>query len=144
LVIRWRNSFLDLDAEPEEGKPAEVAAALDALTDAEKKAQDAESEAVQVFEMAEKAEKNAGEVMAAAGPGADKETISNIEKTMEESERAKTQADKAKRKAARAQAKAEDAARQVEILGVKPPEEKDSPEESSAVTKVEENAVKKE
>ena len=135
---------IDLDAEPEEGKPAEVAAALDAVTDAEKKAQDAESEAVQVLEMAEKAEKNASEVMAAADPGADKETISNIEKTMEESERAKTQADKAKRRAARAQAKAEDAARQVENLGIKPPEEKDSPEESSAVTKVEENAVKKE
>jgi amino acid transporter len=135
---------IDLDAEPEEGKPAEVAAALDAVTDAEKKAQDAEREAVQVLEMAEKAEKNASEVIAAAGPGADKETISNIEKTMEESERAKTQADKAKRKAAKAQAKAEDAAREVEMLGVKFPEEKDQPEKFSKVTKAEKSAIKEE
>ena len=135
---------IDLDAEPEEGKPAEVASALDAVTDAEKKAQDAEREAVQVLEMAEKAEKNASEVMAAAGPGADKETISNIEKAMEESERAKPQADKAKRRAARARAKAEDAALEVEMLGTKPPEEIDKPGESSAKTKAGKSSVKEE
>jgi len=135
---------IDLDAEPEEGKPAEVASALDALTDAEKKARGAKKEAAEALEAAEKAENKVSEMIAAARPGADRETMTRIEKATETAERAKNQADKAKRKAAKTQAKAEDTARQVEILGVKPPEEKDSPEELSTVTKVEENAVKKE
>jgi amino acid transporter len=135
---------IDLDAEPEEGKPAEVASALDALTDAEKKARDAKKEAAEALEAAEKAENKVSEMIAAARPGADRETMTRIEKATKTAERAKNQADKAKRKAAKTQAKAEDTARQVEILGVKPPEEKDSLEESSTVTKAEEIAVKKE
>jgi len=128
---------IDLDAEPEEGKPAEVASALDALTDAEKKARDSKKEAAEALEAAEKAENKVSEMIADARPGADRETMTRIEKATETAERAKNQADKAKRKAAKTQAKAEDTARQVEILGVKPPEEKDSHEESSTVTKVE-------
>ena len=116
---------IDLDAEPEEGKPAEVAAALDALTEAEKKARDAKKEAAEALEAAEKAENKVTEMVAAAGPGADRETMTQIEKATEAAERAKNQADKAKRKAAKAQAKAEDGAREAEMLGVKPPEEKD-------------------
>jgi hypothetical protein len=121
---------IDLDAEPEEGKPAEVAAALDAFTDTEKKAMDAKKEAVETLEALESAEKKVSEMMAAAGPGADRETMTHIESAMDAAERAKKQADKAKRKAAKAQAKAEDTARQVETLGVKPIEQKDTSEES--------------
>ena len=134
---------IDLDAEPEEGKPAEVAAALDAFTDAEKKAQDTKKEAAETLEAVEKAEKKASEMMAAAGPGADRETMTQITSAVEAAERAKKQLDKAKRKAAKAQAKAEDTAREVEMLGVKSSEEKDSPEESSTETKAEENTLKR-
>ena len=118
---------IDLDAEPEEGKPAEVASALDALTDAEKKTRDAKKEAAEALEAAEKAENKVSEMIATARPGADRETMTRIEKATEAAEQAKNQADKAKRRSVKAQAKAEDTARQVEILGVKPPEEKDSP-----------------
>lgn len=135
---------IDLDAEPEEGKPAEVASALDALTDAEKKTRDAKKEAAEALEAAEKAENKVSEMIAAARPGADRETMTRIEKATEAAEQAKNQADKAKRRSVKAQAKAEDTVRQVEILGVKPPEEKDSHEESSTVTKAEEISVKKE
>jgi hypothetical protein len=45
---------IDLDAEPEEGKQAEVAAALDALADTEEKARKAEKAATEVTEQAEK------------------------------------------------------------------------------------------
>ena len=135
---------IDLDAEPEEGKPAEVASALDALADAEKKARDSKKEAADEFVTAEYDDNKVSEMIADARPGADRETMTRIEKATETAERAKNQADKAKRKAAKTQAKAEDTARQVEMLGVKPSEEKDSPEESSTETKAEENAVKKE
>jgi hypothetical protein len=125
---------IDLDAEPEEGKPAEVAAALDALTDAEKKAQDAEKEAVQALEAAEKAENKVREMVAAAGPGADRETMTHIEKATEAAEQAKTQADKAKRKAAKARAKAEDAAKEAQALDIKFSEDRDDESSNSTST----------
>lgn len=107
---------IDLDAEPEEGKPAEVAATLDALTDAEKKARDAKKDAAAALEGAEKAEEKVDEMVAAAGPGADRETMIEIEAAVEAAERAKDSAEKAKRKAAKAQAKADDAAKDAETL----------------------------
>jgi amino acid transporter len=125
---------IDLEAEPEEGKPAEVAAVLDELADAQKKAREAEKEAIQGLETAKEAERKASEMMAAAGPGADKETMSDIEKAMEEAERAKAQADKASRRAAKAKAKAEDAEKEAQALGVKPSQGRDEDSSNSTST----------
>ena len=116
---------IDLDAEPEEGKPAEVAAALDALTDAQKKAREAEKSATNG---AEQEEKKRSALEDAVSSGADEQTVSKIEK---EVKAAQEEARKLSRRAAKAQAKVEDAARQAEMLGAKSPEDKDSPKESS-------------
>ena len=116
---------IDLDAEPEEGKPAEVAAALDALTDAQKKAREAEKAAT---EGAKQEEKKQSALEDAVSSGADEQTVSKIEK---EAKAAQEEARKLSRRAAKAQAKAEDAAREVELLGATSPEDKDKPKESS-------------
>jgi len=107
---------IDLDAEPEEGKAGEIAAALDALDNARKKAIEMEKEAEKA---AEEAEEKLREIQAAATSGADEQTMAKIEAAVLE---AKARASKAARRAAKALAKAEDAARAVEALGAKPEE----------------------
>jgi amino acid transporter len=107
---------IDLDAEPEEGRAGEIAAALDTLADAEKKAKGAEKEAA---EAAEKAAQILGEVAEAASSGADEARIAKLEAASKE---AQEKAGKTARRAAKASAKAEDAARAVEALGAKPHE----------------------
>jgi hypothetical protein len=107
---------IDLDAEPEEGRAGEIAAALDALADAEKEAKGAEKEA---GEAAEKAEQILGEMAEAASSGADEATMAKLGAASKE---AQEKAGKVARRAAKASAKAEDAARAVEALGAKPHE----------------------
>lgn len=102
---------IDLDAEPEEGKAGEIAAALDALEDARSKAREAEKEAAKA---AEEVEERLRDMQEAAASGANKETMAKIEAgTLEAKERAR----KATRRAAKSMAKAENAARAVEALG---------------------------
>jgi hypothetical protein len=115
---------IELDAEPEEGKAGEVAAALDAFTDAEKSAQLGEKEAA---EAAEEAETRLREIRTAAAAGADDEEISKIESAALE---ARERANKAARQAAKALAKMEDAARTLEALGVKPAQVSEESSES--------------
>jgi len=107
---------IDLDAEPEEGRAGEIAAVLDALADAEKKAKGAEKEAA---EAAEKAEQIMREIAEAASSGADAATMAELEAASKE---AQEEAGKMARRAAKASAKAEGAARAVEALGAKPHE----------------------
>jgi amino acid transporter len=105
---------IDLDAEPDEGKAGEVAAALDAFADREKRALQVEKEAA---EAAEEAERRLREIRAVAAAGGSDEEISKIEvAALEARERATTAA----RRAAKAMAKLEEAARELEALGVKP------------------------
>ncbi len=101
-----------LDAEPEEGTAGEMAAAMDALADAEKKAVEAEKEASRTREIAETA-------------GAKLLELENNTQHTEEDVRTKLkaaavnaekEADKAFRKAAKARAKVEDAAKIVKDL----------------------------
>lgn len=115
---------IDLDAEPEEGKAAEMAQASDALEDAGKKAQVAEKEAEKAIETAEKAKEKA-ENMEADADGVNEEIKVKAEKTASDAEK---QADKMSRKAAKATAKVETAAREAEAAGVLPEEPK--PKES--------------
>jgi amino acid transporter len=107
---------IDLDAEPEEGKAGETAAALDALADAEKKAKEAKKDAA---EAAGQAEKKMQQMHDAVADGVDEEVMAKIGTDAQE---AKEQASKTARRAAKARAKAEDAARTVEALGAKPVE----------------------
>jgi len=107
---------VDLDAEPEEGKAGETAAALDALADAEKRAKDAEKDAA---EAAQKADEKLHEMRDAALSGTDQATLA---KTSSAAKEAREEATRAARRAAKALAKAEQAARTVEALDVGPVE----------------------
>jgi amino acid transporter len=115
---------IDLDAEPEEGIVGEMAAALDVLADAEKRAQQAEKEASKATEQAEA---KLREIRAAAASGASEEELSGIEAAALE---AKERASKAARRAAKAFAKLEDAARTAEALGAKPAQVSEESSES--------------
>lgn len=104
---------MDLDAEPEEGKAGETAAALDALADAEKRAKDAEKDAA---ETAQKADEKLNKMRDAALSGADQATMA---KTSSAAKEAREEATRVARRAANALAKAEQAARTAEALDVK-------------------------
>jgi amino acid transporter len=115
---------IELDAEPDEGIAGEIAAALDTLANAEKKARKTEKEAVAAKE---ESEKWLREIQAATESGAKQEELSKIEAAALEAEE---RASKATRRAAKAMAKLEDAARTVEALGAKPPEVDKEPGET--------------
>jgi hypothetical protein len=91
---------IDLDAEPEEGKQAEVAAALDALADTEEKARKAEKAATEVTEQVEK---KLSVLEDAVSSGSDGQTVSELEK---EAKAAQEEARKLSRRAAKTQTKA--------------------------------------
>jgi amino acid transporter len=111
---------IDLDADPEEGKAAEMAVALDALADEKEKTEKAERDAIEAAKALAEAEKTLSSAQAAAGPGADREAMGRIEKAIEQVEEARARAEKAARRAAKARAKAEDMARDAEALGARP------------------------
>jgi amino acid transporter len=108
---------IELEAEPEEGKAAEIAAAADALSDAEKRLQAAEKDAATAAAEAEAArekllhqsESKAGEAQVDG---------SEIDALKLELKTAEKQVEKAARRSAKARAKAEGAAKAVEALGV--------------------------
>jgi len=102
---------IELDAEPEEGKAGETAAALDTLADAEKKAREAEEKAAKAALSAEEKRK---EMRKAAASGVSEEDLSRIETAALE---AKMEADKAAKRAAKALAKLRDAAQEAKALG---------------------------
>ncbi|MCP4577217.1 MAG: amino acid permease [Deltaproteobacteria bacterium] len=95
---------IDLDAEPEEGKHGEVAAALDALTAAGKKAGQLEKEATEAREKAEEAESHLQRAMEEARPGIDREEMAKIETSVEAAREAVNEAHKVERKLAKARA----------------------------------------
>jgi amino acid transporter len=107
---------IELEAEPEEGKAAEIAAAADALSDAEKRLQAAEKDAATAAAEAEAArekllhqsESEAGEAQVDG---------SEIDALKSELKTAEKQVEKAARRSAKARAKAEGAAKAVEALG---------------------------
>ncbi|MGD9238542.1 MAG: amino acid permease [Desulfobacterales bacterium] len=110
---------IELEAEPEEGKAAEIAAALDALTDAEKKVQEAQKDTEAAQKTAITASEKLLEQIKAEAANSDKveSEIDGLQAAYKEAEK---QAEKAARRFAKARAKAETASRVVEDLGVKP------------------------
>ena len=108
---------IELDADPEEGTAGEMAAALDALSDAEMKFRDKEKEAAEALE---KLEEKLDKSRAAREAGDDRETQAKINDEVKE---AQDQIEMAGRRVAKAKAKAKNAANEVEKLGGKPPKE---------------------
>jgi amino acid transporter len=107
---------IELEAEPETGKAAEIAAAMDVRTDAEKQAKAAEKDAEEaqksVFDAQEKLNQ-AKEKAAASEINAT--TIAELEAALKQAEK---QAQKAARRSAKAKAKAEAAAETLKDMGV--------------------------
>lgn len=101
-----------LDAEPEEGTAGDMAVAMDALADAEKKAVEAEKEAAKTREIAEKA----GAKLLELGKNTRHTEEDLRTKLKTAADNAEKEADKAFRKAAKARAKVEEAAKIVKEL----------------------------
>lgn len=101
---------IDLDAEPEEGAAGQLAAAMDALREAELQADKTEKELLRARKNVESL-KTELEAEKAQNPS---ETLSELEKSLTQAEQ---QAEKAFRKAAKARAKSDDAAQMVQKLG---------------------------
>ncbi|MEE9549958.1 MAG: amino acid permease [Candidatus Binatia bacterium] len=107
---------IDISAEPDEGKPAEIAEVLDAAVDTENKAVEREKEAARLAKIAEE---KLREVKAASVSGADKDKKKEAEAALREAEGL---AHESARKADEARAQAQSAAKEREGLEVKPAE----------------------
>jgi hypothetical protein len=116
VVLVLAGEDIDLDAEPEQGKASEMAAAVDAATDSRKKALEKEKVAEKA---ADEADKKLRKAEAAASTGKDPKDLQEL-KT--DADAAARQAQQAARKAAKAAVKAEDAAREAKASGAQLPD----------------------
>jgi hypothetical protein len=116
---------IDLDAEPEEGRPQEIAEALDALEEALKRSHETEKNAEKAAKAALEAQKKLAGIIEGAGPGVSREIMGRIEKAAEAADMAKKKAETAAMKAAGAQAKAQQVADEAEAVGVSPKKKDD-------------------
>ena len=122
VVLVLAAEDIDLDAEPEEGIAGEMAAALDELSDAEKKALKAEK-------VAEKASRVLDEKLGSLAKAEASETDEGkIKEARNEAFKAEAEAEKASRKAAKAEVKAQQAAKDAEELGANLPEKESTDE----------------
>ena len=113
---------IDLDAEPEDGIAAEMAALRDALDEANKKLKEAEKDADKARQIADAAKENLLAFKQDETLTENQEELSRLEA---ETQKAETEAEKAFRKAAKAKAKALDAEKNAEAAGVTIAAEKD-------------------
>jgi hypothetical protein len=120
---------IDLDADPEEGKHGEVAAALDALTDAGSRVDQVEKEAEAARKKAEEAETRLSQAMEAARPGIDREEMAKIEAAVETARETVREAHKVERKVAKAKAGEIFSQRHAEAVGAIKNSEKEKAEE---------------
>jgi hypothetical protein len=114
---------ISLDAEPEEGKSAEIASALDAFAKAKKRLEKAQQEASEAHEYAAKMLK---ELREAAEADVGEAVLSDIE---EASLEVMELADRAARRQAEAVARMEDAAKKAKAVGASPEEDIQDAEE---------------
>jgi hypothetical protein len=114
---------IELDAEPEEGKAADIATSLDAVQEARKTADKAAKEALEAHEIAEKAKTKTKDL----APGTDEEIKTNLEK---ESQEAQYDAALAADTAKEAEAKARLAAEEAEANGILTPDEEENESEA--------------
>jgi len=116
---------IDLDAEPEEGKAGEMAAAADELEEAQKKAKHAAREAAKAADSAETAKKQLQNLPEDAGD----ELMKKMEKQVLQAEKL---AATAARKAAKAEAKVQIASEEAEAKGVPMENVQKDPSESTS------------
>jgi len=128
-AIGLASEDISLDAEPEEGKSAEIAAALDAFSDAKKRAARAEQEATEAREYAAKTLKGLEE---AASVGGDEDVGSDVEVAALD---VMELADRAARRQAEALAQMEEAAKKAEAVGASPEEDTQDPEKEQKAGK---------
>jgi amino acid transporter len=108
---------IELEAEPEEGKAAEIAAATDALSDAQKRLQAAEKNAATATAAAANAKEKLQQQIETETGIAQVDGF-KIDALKSELKVAEKEAEKAARRSAKAKAKVEEAAKAVEALGV--------------------------
>jgi amino acid transporter len=113
---------IDLDAEPEAGKPGELAEASDRLSDAEKKVKETEEKKI-------KAEKEVGQKIEELDNSINEGSKDDIEKKEKEVDKAIKEAEEVSRREAKAKAKLVDAMKDAETLGIKPDNKDDNKEE---------------
>jgi amino acid transporter len=119
---------IDLDAEPEEGIAGEMAAVMDDLSEAEKKALKAEKEA----EKASRAfDEKLGTLEKTEASEADESKVMEVRS---EVFKAEADAEKASRKAVKADVKAQQAAQEAEALGIKLPDKKEEEPPGNEIT----------
>jgi amino acid transporter len=116
---------IDLDAEPEEGKAAEMASARDSVSDAQKRVHEAEKIFAKAATEVESIKEKLHVILADPQMHQREEKIADL---MTDIITAEDRLNNARRRFAREKAKADDAARQAEALGAKPAE-KDSDED---------------
>ncbi len=105
---------IDLDAEPEEGPAGDLAAAMDALHEAERRTLKTEKEETLTKKAVQKLQSELANAKSEAVDPNQSDQLARLENALARAER---EADKAFRKAAKARAKAEDAAQEVQQLG---------------------------
>jgi len=110
---------IELDAEPEEGEAAERASALDALSDAEKRAEKARSDAEKAAVAAQALTVKLDKVRSSITLQEDESSLVDL---MAEIRAVEKELEIKKRRLAREKTKAENAAREAEAIGTKDPE----------------------
>ncbi len=110
---------IELDAEPEEGEAAERANALDALSDAEKRAEKAQKEAEKAATTAQVLTDKLNHVQSSVELQENESTMVDL---MADIRNAENELAEKKRRLAKEKAKAENAAREAEAIGAKEPE----------------------
>ena len=110
---------IELDAEPEEGEAAERANALDALSDAEKRAEKAQKEAEKAATTAQVLTDKLNHVQSSVALQENESTMVDL---MADIRNAENELAEKKRRLAKEKAKAENAAREAEAIGAKEPE----------------------
>ncbi|MGD2185162.1 MAG: amino acid permease [Desulfobacterales bacterium] len=124
---------IELEAEPEEGKAAEIAAALDARTDAEKKVKAAEKAVEEAKKLVFSTQEKLQQVKAKAHESTrNRSAVAELEAELGQAEK---QAEKAVRRSAKAKVKAEAAAKVTEALGIKSSKAEHESTESSETEK---------
>jgi len=110
---------IDLDAEPEEGRAAEMASARDSLSNAQKRVHEAEKVFAKAATVVETIKEKLQAILVDPKMHQREEKIADL---MTDITRAEDRLKIARRRFAREKAKADDAARQAEVLGAKPAE----------------------
>jgi amino acid transporter/soluble cytochrome b562 len=111
---------IDLEAEPEEGRQGEIAAALDAVADADRRAREKEKEATKIAEFAEE---KLGEMKKASETDRSKGELTKMKTAFREAEKV---AKKAAREAEKARAEADEETKAADEL-IKQPEGANKP-----------------